>query len=123
MQIAQKSKCAIRLFLSIVMLNSIAVWAFSFLSFGQLALIYLINLFPILLLVFYMRAQTKKKANNAGFIFLFFVLIKILYLFLFLLSYNYFVGLSQVFLINFIFVYLSLLYLSIFVGIGFLSKK
>ncbi len=106
-----------------IMLNSLAVWAFSFLSWGELFWVYLVNAIPFFLLWFLMKRQSKRKVNKGGFVFMYFILAKFVYILTFLFIYDKIQGFSNAFLANFLIVYLILLYLSIFIGIRFLSKE
>lgn len=106
-----------------IMLNSLAIWAFSFLSWGELFWVYLVNTIPFFLLWFLMKRQSKRKVNKGGFVFMYFILAKFVYILTFLFIYDKIQGFSNAFLANFLIVYLILLYLSIFIGIRFLSKE
>ncbi|PVX50912.1 hypothetical protein C7377_1235 [Balneicella halophila] len=119
----QKSKIALLFLLVFIMLNSLAVWAFSFLSFFELFLIYLINLIPVGLLIYIMQKKVKQGKTNVGFIFLGAMPFKIIYIFASLLLIKKYLKLSTPFLINYLLVYFLLLYLSIFLGTRFLSQK
>ncbi len=123
MKLRQKSRIGIVIFLCAIVLNSVAAEVFSFLSFQQILLIYVVNLLPIALFIFQMRRQQQQGKIKGGFVFLYFMLFKFLYILSFLFIYNRKFVMSKVFLMNFLLVYLMFLYLSIFIGVGFLSEK
>ncbi len=107
----------------ILMLNSSAVWAFSLFSYGQLSLIYLVNGLPIFVLFLLMQRQSRQKVNKSGFVFLFMILIKMIWILSFLFFFDKKVGISKVFLGNFLIVYFIFLFLGVFIGIRFLFDK
>lgn len=107
----------------LIMLNSLAVWALSFIGYTELIWIYAINLVPVALMIatIYMFLLLGKK--NAGFIFLSFVVVKFLFFLLFLYLYDIKFGITRIFILNFVVVYAFLLFQSIFIVTKFLIKK
>lgn len=70
-----------------------------------------------------MKWKKEKGNTKIGFIMLAAIPIKMFYILIGLFLLNKHLGLNFSFFLNFILVYLLLLYLSIFIGVRFLSKK
>ncbi len=107
----------------ILMLNSAAVWAFSLFSYVALSFLYLVNFLPFLMTFSLLKWQSAKKHSNLGFIFLFTIFCRVSFVLIALWLFDKNVGISKIFLGNFIIVYLIFLYLNVFIGARLLSER
>ncbi len=123
MTLRQRNKVGVLVLFCAMVLNSLVAFVFPFLSFQKILLIYVVNFLPVALFILLLRRQRRQGKVRGGFVFLYLMLFKFIYILSFLFIYNRKFTISREFLINFLLVYLIFLYLSIFIGVGFLSEK
>lgn len=111
------------LFGIMIMLNSCAVWAFSFISCRELILIYVANLVPFIILFCVGYIYLRLGRTKLVFVFLYFIFVKLFIFLVFLYLYNRIYGITPAFMLNFVIVYIFFLFQSIFITTKFLIKK